>query len=114
MSSEYKPTDRENQEMDELMTSINKDDTFSKRKRLSIREGISGFLMSVLFVGFLSAIAFWNGALKEIDTKIILFCFSVGVVMAVVQAIYVMGSVTFASLWAIIAAVCWIVFYVVF
>ncbi len=114
MSSEYKPTDREVEEMDELMTSIHKDDAFCKRKRLSIREGISGFLMSVLLVGFVSAISFWNGAFNEIDAKIILFCFTVGAVMAVVHAIYFMGSVTFSSLFLITTAVCWVAFYVVF
>ena len=89
-------------------------DFFINRVFLGSYVGVSSFLISVLGAGFISAIAFWNGALNEIDAKIILFCFTVGAVMAVIQSIYVIGSVTFASLWSITTAVCWVFFYVVF
>lgn len=114
MNKEEKPTDDQIQELEELRASLKQDDYISKRKKLNIREGISGFLISFFIVSFLSVILYWSGAIQQIDFKLVSFCMLVGIFVAVIESMYLLGRVYNSVLLILSCIISWFIIYGIF
>jgi len=114
MKNEEKPTKQEIEEYDELVASIEKDDYFSKRKNISIREGVYSFLLSSFLIGFLCGQLYWREKIQVIDEKLISFFIVTGVLTAIIESCYVVGKAIYAILFLVAVAISWLVVYGLF
>lgn len=108
---EEKLTDKQITERDELIASLNKEDLFEKRKYTSPRDAFSGFILGAFIVALFSTIAFWSGALTNIDIRLISFCLLPGGLIAFIEYRYNIGSTTYGAIFLLIIFVSWIVHY---
>ena len=90
-------SEREKQLHEELIATSNKDDYFTLRKYPSLNEGVSGFLVALGMLMFLSFIVFLGGGIDGINLKLILFVLLGSIPMGILQGFYAVGSVVWAG-----------------
>ena len=104
-------TEKQIAERDELIASLKKEDLFTKRKYASLSNAFSGFLLATFWAAFLSTIAFWSGAITIVNIKLISFCILPGILMAIIDYRYNVGSTIHAAIFILAIFASWTIHY---